>query len=119
MYEITEIIVKSSTCYFLNQSPEFPSRHVQTEDCTLLSQNTYLCLNVHTYKKGMITFTGSQKATFSPIQYFCAWLRAIAQNTVLKAQQMKSKMLSIVCLEQNIIKYALRKPNKAAIFLRV
>lgn len=133
MYEITEITVKSLMCSFLGQSPEFPSRHVQTKDCTLLRQNTYFCLNVHTYKKGRITYTfrgnpstllwiemfSSPKATFSSIQQFWAWLRAFAQNTVLKAEQIKSKMLGIVCLEQNVTKYALRTPNKAAVFLRV
>lgn len=103
MYEIAEI---TSTYSFLSQSPEFLSRHVQTKDCALLRQNTCFCLNVHIYKEGMImcTFTGSPstpfwtemlsspKATFPSIQCFCAWLRAIAQNTVLKAQQMKNKM---------------------------
>lgn len=83
-----DIRVKSSTCSFLSQSPEFLSRHVQTRACALLRQKAYWCLNVHTHQKWKIIYTSTEKpsilfwtemlsspkATFSSIQWFHAWL---------------------------------------------
>lgn len=36
--------------------------------------------------------------------------KAFAQNTVFKAQQIKSKIISIICLEQNMLSELQTKP---------